>query len=692
MPTDGQPTFYVRRDGRIGRLSAGELLRAYQAGKIRAQDEIRQSGTTQWYRSEKFDWTQQQSLVDQTSNSSEPAVISEEAKLSREPQVSSSKSRRADQQLGQDGPSPTAESWWAEQSTTRGTNKRLRNNSWRLAALGCAGLGIAAVIVYWSLFSEALPTPKVATSLLSNTEQPELIAGANDAPPLPPIATPESSTESEFEPEREQIITDSLDNVAEDERTGDIVIEATSESEIPNLESSLPPTDAVVPAAQTQATAEVRAESIETLMQPNPAPLADAITPAQPTDLVSKPLEEQAFAEASAELAGKSEVDLQFDKTAAVLNFHLSVSQSLAAATSKWSELSQSISELQSYVNEGTVLAQSIPQEIAGLNALVAQYTFDINSGPTGREHLFGKRNEAIQRVRMLNAKFAELRNGLPLRNKELFTKSQNLGAIEAELTRLIGQEAESTTSLMAGIDFFGESPVEYQRRVQTLTETLLASNPDFLLGYLLYQYASLHVGDLGVIDQKSQDFERQLRMLPSRIAELRGQILTRYRAINLCALAVARTKDGQLKEAVKQLNVTKDIDANFVEGWLLRGCNSVQLERMDDARQEFQRAIRMQPQDPRVYRVAIRAVSGSSQVPQSVLKTWISEITQLASHSDWQSWLVASQATLQLGELQLAREYFRYVKRSPLNAQQVDELAEKLGVFAQPTSSGSTP
>jgi hypothetical protein len=112
----------------------------------------------------------------------------------------------------------------------------------------------------------------------------------------------------------------------------------------------------------------------------------------------------------------------------------------------------------------------------------------------------------------------------------------------------------------------------------------------------------------------------------------------------------------------------------------------------MDDARQEFQRAIRMQPQDPRVYRVAIRAVSGSSQVPQSVLKTWISEITQLASHSDWQSWLVASQATLQLGELQLAREYFRYVKRSPLNAQQVDELAEKLGVFAQPTSSGSTP
>jgi tetratricopeptide (TPR) repeat protein len=364
----------------------------------------------------------------------------------------------------------------------------------------------------------------------------------------------------------------------------------------------------------------------------------------------------------------------------------------LAAATSKWSELSQSISELQSYVNEGTVLAQSIPQEIAGLNALVAQYTFDINSGPTGREHLFGKRNEAIQRVRMLNAKFAELRNGLPLRNKELFTKSQNLGAIEAELTRLIGQEAESTTSLMAGIDFFGESPVEYQRRVQTLTETLLASNPDFLLGYLLYQYASLHVGDLGVIDQKSQDFERQLRMLPSRIAELRGQILTRYRAINLCALAVARTKDGQLKEAVKQLNVTKDIDANFVEGWLLRGCNSVQLERMDDARQEFQRAIRMQPQDPRVYRVAIRAVSGSSQVPQSVLKTWISEITQLASHSDWQSWLVASQATLQLGELQLAREYFRYVKRSPLNAQQVDELAEKLGVFAQPTSSGSTP
>lgn len=649
--TEAPRPFYVRRGNKVGRLLPAELLSARRKARLSPTDEIRRSGIKQWQLVEDFDW--------------DGLVLECQAKQA----IAGREHRSSDKPKPLQAIEPASEkvTWWSEESASHNVRRNL--NPRRLVAI--AGVAIASVAVMAWLWSSYV-----------RDSNGRIMAGGN-------------ATE----------LVQDVETVSLDSQGADIALDPTENATdiAANAEASksteLLGTERPIPIADISNAESLDAAStgmpIGDVQPVNSASMSAASTakPPQPTldsstafsDLNRAALGNENSESAAESMDAKSELDRLFDKTAAIIEFHMRNTQAFQKGQTEWHELSKSLADLQAFVSSGTIQASTLAERQAALQvslnecAYQLKYSSTLLTTPILREQVLGQANALNQEVNLVNGKLRELQTVLPIRAEELVKANERKRALEVNFQLWAGQEYESIRNLMDDIDFFGEMPIAYHQRIIAHCSTLLASQPDFLLGYLLHGFSALHTGNTLEVEKDQQALQRQMSSLVPDISSLRNGLLNRYAAMSLAMLAASQAKSDQRKLALKTMKSATERDLAFVEGWLMRGSLLAASGDPIGATEFFQRAIKLQPEDPRVYRIAAKELFDAKSTAINPLRNYVQELVRRIGSNDWQSWAVASRVSAGLGDLELAERYFSSITRTPLNASQVDELAAYL-------------
>ena len=677
--------FYVRRETKTCRISKSRLLKLHQQGKLRSHDEIRMSGTPDWIRENSVDWErlgEQSELVELVTQELPPSskanpdrsAVDEQETMSFVQRTGVKDTPPAEQKSPAD-PSPFDQAkekpldWWNDSSRDRPTPTQVFPIRWAalsiVSLLGLIG-GSTALFV-------AFPDAKIEYS--------------NDDRRLAAESAP-ATDHSEGSDQVEDLGVVGSEGVASE------VGEFTETTQADTVEPVADPPEPLPPASKRRLAQTGETDRDRTGEQSDAANSMLAESQADATDHpVEPPMSSKVPASDDAqgkdvlklerpEYARPSPIELAFRKTANTMKLHRETCARLVQKSDEIRKLETAIRRLQLEIQEQGVQLEVLPRQLANIEAQIDQNKFELMKGYLGREHLVPRQKQLIASHTEGKAKFLEISRALPSKRELLKNSVGAQAVLKGECSVLIGAEAESRNDLMIEIDFFGELPADYHRRVLEQTEIELAGNPSFLLGYILHGLSSAHLGNHAIVRADAQKLKQEIRRLGAYAIRGRMEMLKRYVAMSDFMVANADLIVGNVESARKAIQSTGRLDPSFVEGWLMKGIVEARLAKTVDAWGSFDRAVRLQKDSsPRTFRIAIRELCGLSDMPQQKMENYLNALEDTGS--DWRSYYELSRAHLVLRDRSTAIGYFKRIRPTEMNRHVLGQLASKLGLPA---------
>lgn len=401
-------------------------------------------------------------------------------------------------------------------------------------------------------------------------------------------------------------------------------------------------------------------ESVDKNAEPRPPVVVPTGDDPQSPDTVSSAMEDKnEVTERQSEsqaLAMKSCVDKFYDEIDSKVKFYRRTNEILRDARKKANDAIQTSEKLVIGLNELKVNMAQTEERMLAINAWLLAPAGTAN---TLQNQILENRRE-LSRLNDSYQKMTVYRdNGLLKLNGQ---KGQ-LAQAEKEFKETCVKEKESLKGLLDSVDFFDEFPVEVHQRVFEQSRQWFATEPDFFLAYLLNSVAAVHLGEFKVPETNLAEMRRQAGLISSADQAARAIALKRFETVAITIVGLSEYKQQRLNDASDTMQAVFRTEQGLVEAWLLRGKIGLSKKGQPDGMNFFKKAVNLDRQSPRVYRIALDALVAQDEFPESTVRGLLDNLIKRAGPTDERAMLTAATAYHKLGDSDNAMKYLDKVK-----------------------------
>jgi tetratricopeptide (TPR) repeat protein len=355
-------------------------------------------------------------------------------------------------------------------------------------------------------------------------------------------------------------------------------------------------------------------------------------------------------------LAMKSYVDKFYDEIDSKVKFYRRTNEILRDARKKANDAIPTSEKLVIGLNELKVNMAQTEERMLAINAWLLAPAGTAN---TLQNQILENRRE-LSRLNDSYQKMTVYRdNGLLKLNGQ---KGQ-LAQAEKEFKETCVKEKESLKGLLDSIDFFDEFPVEVHQRVFEQSRQWFATEPDFFLAYLLNSVAAVHLGEFKVPETNLAEMRRQAGLISSADQAARAIALKRFETVAITIVGLSEYKQQRANDASETMKDVFRTEQDMVEAWLLRGKIGLSKKGQPDGMNFFKKAVNLDRQSPRVYRIALDALVAQDEFPESTVRGLLDNLIKRAGPTDERAMLTAATAYHKLGDSDNAMKYLDKVK-----------------------------
>ena len=662
----------IRRKGKVYSVPSNELLvKIFREGRFSGTDQIRRKSETQWRLISGVNFSALETIANQDLSTS---II---APLSSSTSLQSGNGSAAGSVVGSQ-PSTAATSFWHEdnESSTSATpyqGKRI--------AIALVASTVVSLVFGLAAFAFLL---KQTDDIVASTKATAL---SPDTAALPQNKTPTDHSDASVVPEPQDASSNTnakpeQDNAPETEssapanESADQVGERIA-SEVPIVPAPVKPEPEIdsQPDAPGSKSSENSSAASPVSVEPVTPPVLPTADDPESSDAISSSMEDRIeVAERQSEsqiLAMKTYVDKFYDEIDSKVKFYRRTNEILREARKKAND---AIQESEKLVLELNVLKVNMAQTEEQMNAISVWLLAPAGTANTLQNQILQNRQE-LSRLNDSYQKMTAYRDNCLLK---LNGKKGQLAQAEKEFKETCVKEKESLKGLLDSIDFFDEFPVEVHQRVFEQSRQWFATEPDFFLAYLLNSVAAVHLGEFKVPETNLAEMRRQAGLISSADQAARAIALKRFETVAITIVGLSEYKQQRPSDASETMKEVFRTEQDMVEAWLLRGKIGLSKKGQPDGMNFFKKAVNLDRQSPRVYRIALDALVAQDEFPESTVRGLLDNLIKRAGPTDERAMLTAATAYHKLGDSDNAMKYLDKVK-VPYLIDQANKLRESI-------------
>jgi len=670
-PTGVGKSWLIQRGEKQFAVKSTKLLLAiYHEGRLSPSDKIQESPTGQWILMEAVDWTGLESPLPQAKQTVLIPTASSKTKKTENPTVSQN-------------------SWWNESSEQNGSNRSVflsANWKWVSASI-CLIMACSVLLLTKHLFFVDVPSQMMLDSnvVASSTGQnpnsvfrsevpspnsnADSIAESSSVPKSPTSLQASNNEGSDTDPSFAETQLAEKPSGLKETSTQQAV--ATDTSKLPELDQA------------EQISASVLDNSISE--QSLPAVSSNSENDAVRTEmkdpkgddllLNDSTIKVESKTSLAQTLDQKSEEDKIFDQIMANVTFYKNTSGDLQKSRSNWQTAFDTIEKLKTKIGQNELLGQQGASRIQQIqNELASAYLSKDSLGSLNqsRGSESATRQSLIfinEQIRLLNVEGNKINSSMQRlvldiqnKNREIQRETQNINLAERSLVDVCQKEEEATKRIVDLVDFFDERPLAVHRRIHSQALQLVASEPDFFLGYLMHSAASIRLNEFAAPSANLATMRTQSNLLSKFERNARSKALQHFEALALALNGLSQHRQSQHNEAVQSLKFALKIDHASPEILLVRGIIGMDTKGRPDGISYFRKAIEFRKQDARMYRVPLSVMVNDKEIPDAIINNLLSEMVKRAPKTDMMAMMIAAEASERLKQIHDARQYLGYV------------------------------
>ena len=252
------------------------------------------------------------------------------------------------------------------------------------------------------------------------------------------------------------------------------------------------------------------------------------------------------------------------------------------------------------------------------------------------------------------------------------------IAEIGERVKEIATSEVASLDRYMELMDFFGEKPLDYHRQVYEKTSRILDQEPDFFYALALNSAAAIQLGKYDAPRNNWGRMNKHVQSISPDERRLRAAAISHFGALALGLAGLNDYRDGRRESSLKQSDQAVKYAPQFLELRLLRGMIGTELRGIKDGEEHFLQAVKIAPNDPRIYRVRLDSLLPSRSPPTQLLSKLLENLLKVALEDDEPSWLTAAETCIALNRPDEAQQYLTKV-HSPIFEDRKQKLLAKL-------------
>jgi hypothetical protein len=661
----------IRRKGKVYSVPNNELLvKIFREGRFSGTDQIRRKSETQWRLISGVNFSALETIASQDLSTSIIAPVSSSASLP------SNNGNSTGSVVGSQ-PSTAATSFWHEDNETPASTAPHQGKRIAIALVASSVvslvIGLAAFAFLFKQTDDIIASTKATamspdTAALPQNKTPTGHSDASVVPETQDASSNNAEPEQYNAPETESSTptNESASKVGERIASEVPIVPAPVKSE-PEIDSQ--------PDAPGSKSSENSSAAPPVSVEPATPPVLPTVDDPESSDTMSSSMEDRIeVVERQSEsqiLAMKSYVDKLYDEIDSKVKFYRRTNEILREARKKAND---AIQESEKLVLELNVLKVNMAQTEEQMFAISAWLLAPAGTANTLQNQILQNQQE-LSRLKVSYQKMIAYRDNCLL--KQNGEKGQLIQA-EKEFKETCVKEKESLKGLLDSIDFFDEFPLEVHQRVFEQSRQWFATEPDFFLAYLLNSVAAVHLGEFKVPETNLAEMRRQAGLISSADQAARAIALNRFETVAITIVGLSEYKQQRPSDASETMKEVFRTEQDMVEAWLLRGKIGLSKKGQPDGMNFFKKAVNLDRQSPRVYRIALDALVAQDEFPESTVRGLLDNLIKRAGPTDERAMLTAATACHKLGDSDNALKYLDKVK-VPYLIDQANKLRESI-------------